>query len=45
MICRILRNWRKRPLLILHGEKDEIVAVDQARLTFALAEFQKAGYH
>ena len=42
----ILRNWRKRPLLILHGEKDETVAVDQARLTFALAGVpKKAGYH
>ena len=37
----ILRNWRKRPLLILHGEKDETVAVDQARLTFALAGVPK----
>lgn len=38
----ILRNWRKRPLLILHGEKDETVAVDQARLTFALAGVPKS---
>ena len=37
----ILRNWRKRSLLILHGEKDETVAVDQARLTFALAGVPK----
>ena len=42
----ILRNWHKRPLLILHGEKDETVAADQARLTFALAGVpKKAGYH
>lgn len=37
----MLRNWRKRPLLILHGEKDETVAVDQARLAFALAGVPK----
>lgn len=38
----ILRNWHKRPLLILHGEKDETVAADQARLTFALAGVPKS---
>lgn len=37
----ILRNWRKRPLLIIHGEKDETVAVEQARLSFALAGVPK----
>ncbi|WP_177564656.1 alpha/beta fold hydrolase [Phascolarctobacterium sp.] len=37
----ILRGWRKRPLLILHGEKDETVALEQARLAFALAGVPK----
>lgn len=37
----LLRNWRKRPLLILHGEKDETVTVEQARLSFALAGVPK----
>lgn len=37
----LLRSWRKRPLLILHGENDATVAVEQARLTFALAGVPK----
>ncbi len=37
----ILSKWHKRPLLILHGEKDETVAVEQARRAFYLAGLPK----
>lgn len=33
----LLKNWQKRPLLIIHGSADETVAVEQAQRSFALA--------
>lgn len=33
----IISGWKKCPLLILHGEKDETVSVEQARENFSLA--------
>lgn len=36
-----LRSWQQRPVLILHGEADETVAVTQAYRNFALLKEQK----
>ena len=33
----MLKAWQKRPLLVIHGSKDETVNVEQAQRSFALA--------
>ncbi|MEG1160389.1 MAG: alpha/beta hydrolase, partial [Acidaminococcaceae bacterium] len=37
----ILQQWQKRPLLIIHGEKDETVVLEQAQLAFSWAGLPK----
>lgn len=35
-LSAVLQKWRGRPILILHGDADETVCVEQARRNFAL---------
>ena len=37
----ILRNWKRRPLLVIHGAKDETVPLQQGQQSFALAGLPK----
>lgn len=37
----ILKQWKNRPLLFIHGSKDEVVCVEQAQASFALAGLPK----
>lgn len=40
-LIEILRNWKKRPLLVIHGEKDETVPLEQGQSSYFLAGLPK----
>lgn len=40
-LIELLRNWKKRPLLIIHGTKDETVPLEQGQRSYFLAGLPK----
>ena len=40
-LIELLRNWKKRPLLVIHGEKDETVPLAQGQQSYFLAGLPK----
>ena len=40
-VAELLKNWKKGPLLIIHGEKDTTVTPDQAEKNFEIAGGEK----
>ena len=40
-LIELLRNWKKRPLLVIHGAKDETVPLEQGQQSYFLAGLPK----
>ena len=40
-LTELLRNWKKRPLLVIHGAKDETVPLEQGQQSYFLAGLPK----